>query len=122
MKKDRWGNMKPNYDGYSVTDTTLMKKYETYCSQPGINTVALSKRDVKNRLRKEYRVIVEGRRLTGIRIKGRTIEDTQPEEPEHEEYEHEEYCGGRSIFDTDGDDIEFTVSWSDEEATAEATA
>lgn len=130
MKKDRWNNMKPNYDGYSVTDTTFMKKYEEFCSQPGVNTVALPSRDVKKRLRQDYRVIVEGRKLTGVKIKvtkplnkgvfGMQVRVTEESFDEMQPEEPEEYSGGISAFDMDGQ-IEYTVFRSDEEM-AEATA
>lgn len=69
LKRDIYGNMKTQYEGYSVTDTTFMKKYEEYCSRPEVNIGALAGKYVKKALKQDHRVIVDGHNLIGIRLK-----------------------------------------------------
>jgi phage/plasmid-associated DNA primase len=68
VKQDHNGIMRTHYDGYSTTDITFMKKYEEYCDDPIVNVKALSKSEVKKKLKKDYRVIVERHNLNGIKV------------------------------------------------------
>ena len=68
MKPDYNGIMRTQYKGYSTTDITFMKKYEEYCADPMVNVKALSKSEVKKKLKKEYRAIVERHNISGIKV------------------------------------------------------
>jgi len=69
VREDMNMNMKTKYNGYDVTDTTFMKKYKEYCSSPGVNVSASDGKYVKKALREQYRVIIEGHNLRGIKLK-----------------------------------------------------
>lgn len=69
IEQDTYGNMKTKYGGYSVTDTTFMKRYEQYCSHPDVNVKASVGKYVKKVLKQDHRVVVMGHDLIGIRLK-----------------------------------------------------
>lgn len=69
IEPDLYGNMKTRYDGYSVTDTTFMKKYEDFCARPDVNTRASASKYVKDALKQNHRVLIEGHKMIGIRLK-----------------------------------------------------
>ena len=77
IESDFYNNMKTQYKGYSVTDTTFMKRYEEYCSRSDVNIRATAKLYVKKALKKDYRVITNGHDLMGIRLK-----ETKTEPPD----------------------------------------
>jgi putative DNA primase/helicase len=81
IKQDAYDNVKIQYTGYSVTDTTFMKRYEEYCSRPEINTRASASKYVKKALKQDHRVIINGHVLMGIRL----IENRQEPNVNHEQ-------------------------------------
>jgi hypothetical protein len=74
VKQDSYHNMKTMYNGYETTDTTFMKKYEDFCSGPGVNTRASDKKYVKKALKEQYQVIVKNHKLIGIKLKEKAPE------------------------------------------------
>jgi hypothetical protein len=69
MEMDFYRNMKPQYNGYKVTDTTFMKRYKEFCSRPDINTRVPPKKEVKDALKRDHHVLVHDHNLIGVRLK-----------------------------------------------------
>jgi hypothetical protein len=69
VEEDLYNNMKTRYNGYDVTDTTFMKRYKGFCSSPGVNVSASDPKFVKKALREQYRIIIDGHNLKGIKLK-----------------------------------------------------
>lgn len=69
MQQDCYGNMKIRYAGFTTTDTTFMKRYEEYCSRPDVNVRASAQRFVKEILKRDYNVKIQGHDIHGIRLK-----------------------------------------------------
>lgn len=70
--QDYYGNMKTKYGDFAVTDTTFMKRYTEYCERPEINVRTPASKYVKKTLKQDYRVIIDGHNLRGIKVKEKT--------------------------------------------------